>query len=87
MIQALVLLCLWPLPFGPKAADPSLMYSGLAIQAALQIGVHRYQFTADFTYRAAYQEDDAHQCKRVWVGCFIANQWLVFIMKLLFFNF
>jgi hypothetical protein len=74
MVQALLLLCCWPLPFGPKAADPSLTYSGLAIHIALQIGVHRHRFPADFVYGATYKDDEGFLQNKVWLGCFIVNQ-------------
>jgi hypothetical protein len=74
MIQALLLLCCWPLPFGPKSADPSQSYSGLATSSALEIGLHRYKFPSDFTYDEPYDEDRAFMQKKTWLACFIISQ-------------
>ncbi|CRG88465.1 Putative transcription factor SEF1 [Talaromyces islandicus] len=74
MIQALLLLCCWPLPFGPKSADPSLSYSGLATSSALEIGLHRYKFPSDFKYDEPYDEGTAFMQKKTWLACFIVSQ-------------
>lgn len=74
MIQALLLLCCWPFPFGPKTADPSLSYSGLATNFALEMGIHRYKFPSDFKYDEPYDEDTAFMQKKMWLACFIVNQ-------------
>ena len=39
-VQALLLLCLWPVPKPRAAYDPSWNYIGLAIHAAAQLGCH-----------------------------------------------
>lgn len=41
-ICGLVMLCVWPLPMKSMHDDPSLLYSGIAMQMALQHGLHSY---------------------------------------------
>lgn len=40
IIQALVLLCAWPLPFAALLDDPCWTWIGIAIQKGLQMGLH-----------------------------------------------
>ncbi|EPE33571.1 Zn2/Cys6 DNA-binding protein [Glarea lozoyensis ATCC 20868] len=40
-IQGLILLCKWPLPVAKQKEDPSWNYSGLLINAAIQLGLHK----------------------------------------------
>lgn len=41
-ICGLVMLCVWPLPMKTMHDDPSLLYSGIAMQMALQHGLHSF---------------------------------------------
>ncbi|KAI1505952.1 hypothetical protein F5X99DRAFT_415629 [Biscogniauxia marginata] len=40
-IQALLILCMWPLPVVTQSKDPSWLYCGVAVNAALYMGLHR----------------------------------------------
>ncbi|KAH8801387.1 hypothetical protein F5884DRAFT_806461 [Xylogone sp. PMI_703] len=39
-VQALLILCIWPFPISSLGEDPSLFYSGIAVQMGLQLGLH-----------------------------------------------
>ena len=41
IVQALLLLCLWPIPKPKEQHDPSWNYLGLAHSAAMQINLHK----------------------------------------------
>jgi hypothetical protein len=40
-LHAIILICLWPLPVMSQPDDPSWNYIGLAINAAMQMGLHK----------------------------------------------
>ncbi|KAI8631640.1 hypothetical protein F5Y19DRAFT_463337 [Xylariaceae sp. FL1651] len=40
-IQALLLLCVWPMPVTNQPRDPSWLYCGIAVNSALYLGLHR----------------------------------------------
>ncbi|CZR69995.1 uncharacterized protein PAC_19896 [Phialocephala subalpina] len=48
LCQALCLLCLWPLEASDPNDDPHFMYAGMATHIAMQMGLHRPQFTHEF---------------------------------------
>ncbi|KAL9094240.1 MAG: hypothetical protein Q9165_003380 [Trypethelium subeluteriae] len=47
-IQAVLLLCLWPLPVNTTVKDPSHALAGAAMQLAVQNGLHVYGHQQDF---------------------------------------
>ncbi|KAJ5602119.1 Transcriptional regulatory protein LEU3 [Penicillium lagena] len=74
LIQALLLLCYWPFPFGATANDPSWSYSALSISCAYTKGVHRAEHLSDFEYDATPTSEMIVERKRTWIACFIVNQ-------------
>ncbi|RFU24632.1 hypothetical protein B7463_g11708, partial [Scytalidium lignicola] len=73
-IQALLLICSWPFPFGPIDTDPSWTYCGLATHYALRLGLHRPAHTADFRYDTVYDQETMMARQKAWIACFIINQ-------------
>ncbi|KIV97159.1 hypothetical protein PV10_00941 [Exophiala mesophila] len=66
-ICGLVMLCVWPLPMKTVHDDPSLLYSGIAMQMALQHGLHLFPqsqaYGCPVPYRSATREASL---ARVW---------------------
>lgn len=66
-IQALLLLCTWPMPVASQNDDPSWNYCSLAVSAVQQIGIHE----------PAHIEEKrpAHSITylKSWLGCFVIS--------------
>jgi hypothetical protein len=73
-IQALLLLCCWPLPFGPSKDDLSHTFVSIATQNALRLGLHRPQHPSDFEYNAVVDHNITVLRRKTWISCFIVNQ-------------
>ncbi|KIW46493.1 uncharacterized protein PV06_02162 [Exophiala oligosperma] len=83
MVQALLILCMWPFPFANQKTDSSFIYSGLATQISLSIGLHRPAVDAGFgldnnedtTDHRHYHGKDYEEIRRTtWLACFIVAQ-------------
>ncbi|KAF7973110.1 hypothetical protein HWV62_16224 [Athelia sp. TMB] len=74
-VQALLLLCEWPLPSIRTRDDRSWHYSSLAIQIALQLGLHRPHFSHEFSARVEEQPAadsiEGQERTLAWVYCHI----------------
>ncbi|KXS99054.1 hypothetical protein AC578_6964 [Pseudocercospora eumusae] len=75
-VQALLLLCWWPLTLESNFNNPSWSYCGLATHTALQFGFHRPQYPSDFRYRDTLSREAFEARLRTWLACFIVNQTL-----------
>ena len=80
IVQAIVLLCMWPFPTSSMWTDSSFMFISVAKSAALQMGLHRPENIQDFS-RTKYRlsPDGVQEATRIWSACFIAGQWSVYI--------
>ncbi|KAL1984930.1 hypothetical protein VTN96DRAFT_8589 [Rasamsonia emersonii] len=74
LIQALLLLCNWPPPYGATIHDNSSTYCGLAVTYALRQGLHRPHHVSDFVYEADFDEATMRERKKTWLACFIVSQ-------------
>lgn len=74
VVQAFLVLCMWPFPFYTTTEDPSLLYCGIAIQAGLQMGLHRPGFTRDFSSRRVLLEEPEDVVNSTWLACYIVSQ-------------
>ena len=76
VIQGLLVLCMWPLPFYTTKQDPALLYSGIAVQASLQMGLHRPGFTRDFvdSYKKSVMGESEDVKSSTWLACYIISQ-------------
>jgi hypothetical protein len=73
VVQALLILCMWPGPFRSQKFDPSFIYLGLATQIALQIGLKRPAIDFPGPGPQTANEDEGIKLT-TWIGCFIVNQ-------------
>jgi hypothetical protein len=74
VVQALLILCMWPFPFYSTLSDPSFLYCGIATQIALQIGLHRPSMSQEFSSRKEVLEVDDNVRRTTWMACFVVNQ-------------
>jgi len=71
-MQALLLLCHWPLPY-EKHDDPSLSLIAIATQMGFRMGLHRPDHTFEFMVDShSHMELDIFR-RRTWVACFVMN--------------
>lgn len=68
LIQALLLLCNWPPPYGATIHDNSWTYCGLAVTYALRQGLHRPHHVSDFVYEAEFDEATMRERKKDMAG-------------------
>jgi hypothetical protein len=74
VVQALLILCMWPFPFYSTLSEPSFLYCGIATQIALQIGLHRPSMAQEFSSRKEVLEVDDNVRRTTWMACFVVNQ-------------
>ncbi|KAJ6259370.1 hypothetical protein Dda_6271 [Drechslerella dactyloides] len=76
-VQALLLLCMWPFPTVSMNEDPSHIYSGIATQIALQLGLHchsqAHSHLTIFQNSNQMKLDDEIKMT-AWMACFLVNQ-------------
>ncbi|KAK4452231.1 hypothetical protein QBC34DRAFT_294192 [Podospora aff. communis PSN243] len=71
-IQALLILCLWPMPYAAIIDDPSWIWSGIANQKALQLGLYR-----PLQRLIEYAKGDlqvAKSMQSIWMACVVVGQ-------------
>ena len=70
IVKALCILCTWPLPIDSSSSDPTFMLSGLMMQIAMQIGLHRPSHTQDFTkFKVELMDVELRDRVRTWAAC------------------
>ncbi|KIW97452.1 uncharacterized protein Z519_01036 [Cladophialophora bantiana CBS 173.52] len=74
MVQAILILCMWPFPFTNQRTDSSFIYSGIATQISLSIGLHRPASDADFGNETSERYVDEEIRRTTWLACFIVAQ-------------
>lgn len=57
-IQAIILLCSWPMPINTLYKDPSHALAGAAMQLAVQNGLHFFSSEQDFASRPSKRQDN-----------------------------
>ena len=73
--KSLCLLCTWPLPISSTSADPTLMISGLMMQIAMQIGLHRPSHAQDFSkFKVELREEELRDRVKTWAACNVVAQ-------------
>ena len=72
-MQAMLIVSMWPPPIQRQSDDMRWMYSGIAMQMAMQAGCHRVGYEHEyhaFTYRRSPADERNHT--RVWrCWCFV----------------
>ncbi|KAI1114105.1 hypothetical protein F5Y14DRAFT_191022 [Nemania sp. NC0429] len=71
-IQALLLLCVWPMPVDKQHDDPSWLHSGIAVNAALYLGLHRSS-PSHPTRRIGGFSGTPLESIVTWLGCFYVS--------------
>ena len=75
-IQAVLILCLWPLPVDTIWEDPSHTMAGAAMQLAVQNGLHKFRHEQDFRRTKINSGDESMRVFRahLWLHCIIVFQ-------------
>ncbi|KAJ5555579.1 transcriptional regulator family: Fungal Specific TF [Penicillium sp. DV-2018c] len=75
VVKALCVLCTWPLPTTSQRTDATFMLSGLMMQIAMQLGLHRPVQAEEFTtFRMEVQGEAVKDRLHTWVICNIVAQ-------------
>ncbi|KAL9038674.1 MAG: hypothetical protein Q9180_002991 [Flavoplaca navasiana] len=75
VVKALCILCTWPLPVSSTSSDPTFMLSGLMMQIAMQIGLHRPSHAQDFArFKEDLREEELRDRVKTWVACNMISQ-------------
>ncbi|KAI0111185.1 hypothetical protein GGR51DRAFT_547350 [Nemania sp. FL0031] len=74
-IRALLLLCVWPMPVETQRQDPSWLYSGIAVNSALYLGLHRPGPSPPSRGTSDYLETPLERIA-TWLGCFYVSGFL-----------
>ncbi|KAF2465354.1 uncharacterized protein BDR25DRAFT_396328 [Lindgomyces ingoldianus] len=75
VVKALCLLCTWPLPARTTVTDPTFTLSGVMMQIAMQIGLHRPTHPQDFSRtKVRVRPEDINDRLRTWAVCNIVAQ-------------
>lgn len=82
VVKALCLLCTWPLPTTSQRTDATFMLSGLMMQIAMQLGLHRPVQAEEFTtFRMEAQGEALKDRLQTWVICnIVAQKWATVII-------
>lgn len=73
IVQALLILCMWPFPYHTQLEDPSFIYCGIAMHIGLQIGLHRPDFAYEFNSKVDVLRSSPHIRRTTWIACFVVN--------------
>ena len=70
-IQGLLLICHWPFPMDTIYKDPSIMFSGIILQLAVQNGLHTIGKRLDFVRDPfVFDNEDQEPFRaRLWIHC------------------
>lgn len=81
VVKALCLLCTWPLPTTSQRTDATFMLSGLMMQIAMQLGLHRPVQAEEFTTFCMEVQGEAMKDRlQTWVICnIVAQKYVPFI--------
>jgi hypothetical protein len=75
IVKAMCVLCTWPLPISSTSSDPTFMISGLMLQIAQQIGLHRPSHAQDFSkFQIQLREEELRDRVKTWAACNVVSQ-------------
>ena len=70
VVKALCIMCTWPMPISSTSSDPTFMLSGVMMNIAMQIGLHRPSHAQDFTkFKVELREEELKDRVRTWAAC------------------
>ncbi|KAF3935514.1 hypothetical protein ABW19_dt0200919 [Dactylella cylindrospora] len=74
-VQALLILCIWPFSCSSLNEDPSHIYSGIAAQMGLQLGLHCHtQAHSHLSLVHHLMNRDDEVKLTTWLACYVVNQ-------------
>ncbi|ANB10950.1 Sef1p [Sugiyamaella lignohabitans] len=73
VVQALLLISGWPLPYKTQLDDRSFTCSTLALQYSMRLGLHRPTFAHEFSSRPEVLQFGSFKRMTTWMGCFLAD--------------
>lgn len=74
-VQALTLLCTWPFPTSSSTADQTFVLTGIMLQLAVQMGLHRAFDVQDFVKVPVRLTVEEHEnWVRTWNACNVVAQ-------------
>ena len=83
VVKALCVLCTWPLPVSSTSSETTFMLSGVMMQLAMQIGLHRPSYAQDFTkFRVELREEELKDRVKTWAACNLVAQRFVLALKI-----
>jgi len=85
-IQALIILCCWPVPFEALSTDNTPVIAGAALQLSMSIGLHVYGTGQDFA-RSKVDGNQKESLRRakIWTLCrLICQRYLTRALSLVF---
>ena len=71
-IQAITYLTMYPFPLRSQTNDPSWLYSGVAVNAAMYMGLHRAKHAPSLRSIGVYAGSPRSRAQ-TWLGCFLAS--------------
>jgi hypothetical protein len=71
-IQAINYLTMFPFPLSSQTEDPSWLYSGVAVNAAMYMGLHRTKTVPSLRSIGVYAGSPRARA-HTWLGCFVAS--------------
>jgi hypothetical protein len=71
-VQALIYLIVWPFPAERQARDPSWIYCGAAVNAAMYMGLHHSKPTQSLR-SIGVAAGSLRARANTWLGCFLAS--------------
>lgn len=74
IVQALLILSIWPLPNKKVLDDSSYRFIGLAKNLGLQLGLHRGKFMSEFTRTQVSLKDAEKWRSMTWLAVFFSEQ-------------
>ena len=75
IVQAILLLSVWPFPTNSMSTDPSFVLVSIAKSASMQLGLHRPEIIQDFMrVKTRLGPEEFQDAVKTWVGGFIAAQ-------------
>lgn len=76
-IQAILLLCFWPLSVERQPDDPSWYYCGMITNAAMKMDIH--QITGFDGTKSDFTEKQIRIRRLTWIACVYSNCWYVLL--------
>ena len=69
-LHAILLLCVWPYPIKSQDDDPCWTLCGIAVNMALQMGLHKPDYSHEYVKRPDMAPGTASIRRRTWLACF-----------------